>query len=117
MRVDSTCIVLFLITRLHVKSTRTAAHKSYRAACRIDTQIFTVHKLKFSRFFRIKVVQLSKERHLLSEFETIFESCQRSLSLKCRTLIAIQNILIDKSRLSIDKIFKLIELTILITDQ
>jgi hypothetical protein len=33
MRVDSTRIVLFSISRLRVKSTRSAAHKSYRDAC------------------------------------------------------------------------------------
>jgi hypothetical protein len=42
MRVDSTRIILFPITRRRVKSTRTAAHESYRPACRIDTPFFTV---------------------------------------------------------------------------
>jgi hypothetical protein len=32
----------FSITHKRVKSTRTTAHKSYHAACQIDTQIFTV---------------------------------------------------------------------------
>jgi hypothetical protein len=39
-------------TRKRVKSTRTAAHKSYRTECRIDTQIFTV-KGKSPSFARI----------------------------------------------------------------
>jgi hypothetical protein len=43
MRVDSTRIILFPITRRRVKSTRTAAHESYRPACRIDTPFFTVY--------------------------------------------------------------------------
>jgi hypothetical protein len=34
--------LLFSITRRRVKSTRTAAHESYRAACRIDTPFITV---------------------------------------------------------------------------
>jgi hypothetical protein len=34
-----------LLMRLRVKSTRTAAHKSLHAACRIDIQILTVCKL------------------------------------------------------------------------
>jgi hypothetical protein len=41
MRVESTRIFLFSIPRIRVKSTHTAAHKSYRAA--IDTQILTVY--------------------------------------------------------------------------
>jgi hypothetical protein len=41
--VKSTRKVLFSNTRRRVKSTRTAAHVSYRAACQIDTQIFSVH--------------------------------------------------------------------------
>jgi hypothetical protein len=40
---DTILIILFSITHKSVKSTRTTAHKSYRAACRIDTQMFTVH--------------------------------------------------------------------------
>jgi hypothetical protein len=40
IRVKPAHIFLFSITRMHVKSTRTAAHKSYRAVCRIDTQIY-----------------------------------------------------------------------------
>jgi hypothetical protein len=42
MRVKSACIFLFSITRMLVKTARTVAHKSYSAACQIDTQIFTV---------------------------------------------------------------------------
>jgi hypothetical protein len=40
--VKSTRSVFFSITWRRVKSIRTAAHKSYRAACQIDTQILTV---------------------------------------------------------------------------
>jgi hypothetical protein len=43
MRVKSARIFLFSITCMRVKCIRTAAHKDYRTACRINTQIFTVY--------------------------------------------------------------------------
>jgi hypothetical protein len=42
-RFDTHSFIMF-ITRKRVKSTRTAAHESYHAACQIDTNFFCAHK-------------------------------------------------------------------------